>query len=128
MSNDTAHVTRTLPPSRLVMLDTGRNPLQNGYYAGALPAEARPRGPLITERQFALPPVQRVRECVSDPPPIGQRRCPVCGVPMFMACIEPTDEPGKIDGMRVVRVRRNDSSQIPLAECRQRPPAPHGNV
>jgi hypothetical protein len=31
----------------------------------------------------------------SSPPPIGQRRCPVCGVPMFMARIEPTDEDGK---------------------------------
>jgi transposase-like protein len=28
----------------------------------------------------------------SSPPPIGQRRCPICGVPMFMARIEPTDK------------------------------------
>ena len=31
----------------------------------------------------------------TNPPPLGQRRCPVCGVPMFMARIEPTDEDGK---------------------------------
>jgi hypothetical protein len=31
----------------------------------------------------------------SSPPPIGHRRCTVCGVPMFMARIEPTDEDGK---------------------------------
>jgi hypothetical protein len=30
----------------------------------------------------------------SDPPPLGKRRCPVCGVPMFMARIEPTDKDG----------------------------------
>jgi ribosomal protein S27AE len=24
--------------------------------------------------------------------PVGLRRCPKCGVPMFLACIEPTDQ------------------------------------
>jgi hypothetical protein len=24
--------------------------------------------------------------------PVGMRRCPKCGVPMFLACIEPTDQ------------------------------------
>ena len=32
------------------------------------------------------------RRLHSEPPPIGQRRCPTCGLPMFLACIEPTDE------------------------------------
>jgi hypothetical protein len=27
-------------------------------------------------------------------PPIGLRRCPNCGVPMFLACIQPTDKTG----------------------------------
>jgi len=31
----------------------------------------------------------------TNPPPIGQRRCPVCGVPMFMARIEPTEKDGQ---------------------------------
>ena len=31
----------------------------------------------------------------ANPPPIGQRRCPVCGIPMFMARIEPTDVGGQ---------------------------------
>ncbi len=26
-------------------------------------------------------------------PPIGQRRCPKCGVPMFLSEIEPTERP-----------------------------------
>ena len=30
----------------------------------------------------------------STKPPVGQRRCPVCGVPMFLASIEPSDQPG----------------------------------
>jgi ribosomal protein S27AE len=25
--------------------------------------------------------------------PLGQRRCPTCGVPMFLASIEPSDQP-----------------------------------
>ncbi|MGC1702289.1 MAG: hypothetical protein WA796_26775 [Pseudolabrys sp.] len=28
-------------------------------------------------------------------PPIGQRRCPACGLPMFLVCIEPTDDAGE---------------------------------
>ena len=28
------------------------------------------------------------------PPPIGQRRCPTCGLPMFLSCIRPADETG----------------------------------
>ena len=24
--------------------------------------------------------------------PVGQRRCPKCGVPLFLSCIEPTDQ------------------------------------
>ena len=31
----------------------------------------------------------------SSPPPIGHRRCTVCGVPMFMARIEPTVNDGE---------------------------------
>lgn len=27
-------------------------------------------------------------------PPLGQRRCPACGVPMFLLCIEPSDKDG----------------------------------
>jgi hypothetical protein len=30
----------------------------------------------------------------STKPPVGQRWCPVCGVPMFLASIEPSDQPG----------------------------------
>ena len=29
------------------------------------------------------------------PPPVGQRRCPACGLLMFLACIEPTDDAGQ---------------------------------
>ena len=25
--------------------------------------------------------------------PLGTRRCPKCGVPLFLVCIEPTDQP-----------------------------------
>jgi hypothetical protein len=28
-------------------------------------------------------------------PPIGERRCPACGLPMFLTCIEPTDNAGQ---------------------------------
>jgi hypothetical protein len=28
-------------------------------------------------------------------PPIGQRRCPACGLPMFLVCIEPTADAGE---------------------------------
>jgi hypothetical protein len=28
-------------------------------------------------------------------PPIGQRRCPACGLLMFLVCIEPTDDAGE---------------------------------
>ena len=56
--------------------------------------------PSVTERPIALPPVP-VRECampkaiILDPsPPIGQRRCPLCGVPMFLSQIEPADQDG----------------------------------
>jgi hypothetical protein len=32
---------------------------------------------------------------IFDPsPPIGQRRCPLCGVPMFLSQIEPADQDG----------------------------------
>ena len=31
----------------------------------------------------------------ANPPPLGKRRCPKCGVPMFMARIDPTDEEGE---------------------------------
>jgi hypothetical protein len=27
-------------------------------------------------------------------PPTGQRRCPLCGVPMFLSQIEPTEQDG----------------------------------
>jgi hypothetical protein len=30
----------------------------------------------------------------STKPPVGQRRCPVCGVPMFLASIEASDQAG----------------------------------
>jgi hypothetical protein len=26
-------------------------------------------------------------------PPIAKRRCPMCGLPMFLACIEPSNQP-----------------------------------
>ncbi len=25
-------------------------------------------------------------------PPLGQRRCPKCGLPLFLSCIEPSDQ------------------------------------
>jgi hypothetical protein len=28
------------------------------------------------------------------PPPIGQRRCPTCGLTMFLSCIQPADKAG----------------------------------
>ena len=28
------------------------------------------------------------------PPPIGQRRCPTCGLPMLLAYIQPADKDG----------------------------------
>jgi hypothetical protein len=34
------------------------------------------------------------RKFFSKKPPIGQRRCPSCGLPMFLSRIEPSDETG----------------------------------
>src|SRR5262249_57594081 len=52
----------------------------------------------VTVRPIALPPVP-VRECAmpqaiifNPTPPVGQRRCPLCGVPIFLSQIEPTDQ------------------------------------
>src|SRR5262249_28275301 len=54
----------------------------------------------VTERPIALPPVL-VRECampqaiIFDPtPPVGHRRCPLSGVPMFLSQVEPTGQDG----------------------------------
>ena len=35
------------------------------------------------------------RRFILKPPPIGERRCPGCGLPMFLSSIEPTDKPGE---------------------------------
>jgi len=34
------------------------------------------------------------RRLVQKTPPIGQRRCPACGLPMLFAFVEPTDQLG----------------------------------
>jgi hypothetical protein len=34
------------------------------------------------------------RRLVPKIPPIGQRRCPACGLPMLLAFVEPTDQLG----------------------------------
>jgi hypothetical protein len=34
------------------------------------------------------------RHVMLDKPPIGQRRCPACGLPMLLASIELTDQLG----------------------------------
>jgi hypothetical protein len=63
------------------------------------PTEVLPAGG-IAERPIALPPVS-VGEMRAMPqphnfnptaPPIGKRRCPMCGLPMFLSLIEPSDE------------------------------------
>jgi len=35
------------------------------------------------------------RRFIPKKPPIGQRRCPACGLPMLLGCIEPTDRAGE---------------------------------
>lgn len=34
------------------------------------------------------------RRFLPKKPPIGERRCPACGLPMLLASIEPTDQAG----------------------------------
>jgi hypothetical protein len=43
------------------------------------------------ERLSAMP---QPRKYVRVRPPIGERRCPLCGVPMFLSHIEPSQETG----------------------------------
>jgi hypothetical protein len=35
------------------------------------------------------------RRVLSKTPPIGQRRCPACGLPLFLIRINPTEEAGE---------------------------------
>ena len=46
----------------------------------------------ITRWEVIMPQPRKFR---LPKPPIGQRRCPACGLPMFLVCIEPTDDAGK---------------------------------
>jgi hypothetical protein len=32
------------------------------------------------------------RRVISKKPPIGERRCPACGIPLLLAAVEPTDQ------------------------------------
>jgi|GEM_PF-325499 hypothetical protein len=43
-------------------------------------------------REVIMPQPRKLR---LPTPPIGQRRCPACGLPMFLVCIEPTDDAGE---------------------------------
>src|SRR5262245_26071679 len=60
---------------------------------------ALPQAP-VTERPPALPPVSVKRGCTmpqpnfdqSMLPPIARRRCPLCGLQMFLARIEPSED------------------------------------
>ena len=50
-------------------------------------------GPIrITRWEVIMPQPRKFR---LPKPPIGQRRCPACGLPMFLVCIEPTDNAGE---------------------------------
>lgn len=46
----------------------------------------------ITRWEVIMPQPRKFR---LPKPPIGQRRCPACGLPMFLVCIEPTDDAGE---------------------------------
>jgi hypothetical protein len=35
------------------------------------------------------------RRLVPKTPPIGQRRCPACGLPLFLVSVNPTEKPGE---------------------------------
>jgi hypothetical protein len=50
-------------------------------------------GPIrITRWEVIMPQPRKLRW---PKPPIGERRCPACGLPMFLTCIEPTDDAGQ---------------------------------
>jgi ribosomal protein S27AE len=40
-----------------------------------------------------MPQPKRFRP--SNPPPAGKRRCPKCGLPMFLAKLEPAEKEGR---------------------------------
>jgi hypothetical protein len=61
-------------------------PFKCGQYAGTI---GRGRRPL----ECAMP--QRKRFRPSNPPPSGKRRCPKCGLPMFLSKIEPVEKEGR---------------------------------
>jgi hypothetical protein len=54
----------------------------------------------VAERPIALPPVSvggmrampQPHNFNRTAPPIGKQRCPMCGLPMFLSLIEPSDE------------------------------------
>jgi hypothetical protein len=46
----------------------------------------------ITPWEVIMPQPRKFR---MQTPPVGQRRCPACGLPMFLVCIEPTDDAGE---------------------------------
>jgi ribosomal protein S27AE len=46
----------------------------------------------ITRWEVIMPQPRKFRLAK---PPIGQRRCPACGLPMFLVRIEPTDDAGE---------------------------------
>ena len=67
-------------------------------YRRSITGHAAEQAP-VTERRTALPPVSIKGVLMPQPnldqstlPPMAKRRCPLCGVQMFLARIEPSED------------------------------------
>ena len=57
--------------------------------------DAAPRWTNISAGYLGRPLMPQPRHNTPDAPPIGLRRCPKCGLPMFLASVEPAEKPGE---------------------------------